>query len=106
VRLVSPEGDIRSDAAIGDGPVDAVYKAVNRVTGLTPELSVITVASVTEGIDAQGKVTIRIQDRDGGTYTGRAADTDIIVASARAYLNALNRMVAVTARNAEVRANP
>jgi 2-isopropylmalate synthase len=61
---------------------------------------------VTEGIDAQGEVTIRIEDDKGRTYTGRAADTDIIVASARAYMNALNRMLAVQARNAEVRANP
>jgi len=55
------------------------------------------VNSVTEGIDAQGSVTIRIEE-DGRTYTGRAADTDIIVASARAYLSALNRMLTVTGR--------
>jgi len=60
---------------------------------------------VTEGIDAQGDVTIRIE-QDGRTYTGRAADTDIIVASAKAYMSALNRMLLVSARNDEVRANP
>ncbi len=95
LRLVDPEGNIRMDAAVGSGPVDAVYRAMNRITGLTPALTEFSVKSVTEGIDAQGEVTIRIE-QDGRTYTGRSADTDIIVASAKAYMNALNRMVAIT----------
>jgi len=97
LRLVDPEGNIRTDAATGTGPVDAVYRAMNRITGLAPSLTEFNVNSVTEGIDAQGSVTIRIEE-DGRTYTGRAADTDIIVASARAYLSALNRMLTVTGR--------
>lgn len=97
LRLVDPAGNIRTDAATGTGPVDAVYRAMNRITGLTPVLSEFSVQSVTEGIDAQGEVTIRIE-QDGKTYSGRAADTDIIVASAKAYVNALNRMLAVTGR--------
>ncbi len=97
LRLVDPEGNIRTDAATGTGPVDAVYRAMNRITGLTPSLTEFSVKSVTEGIDAQGEVTIRIED-DGKTYMGRAADTDIIVSSARAYISALNRMLAVTRR--------
>jgi 2-isopropylmalate synthase len=97
LRLVDPEGNIRTDAATGTGPVDAVYRAMNRITGLAPSLTEFSVNSVTEGIDAQGSVTIRIEE-DGRTYTGRAADTDIIVASARAYLSALNRMLTVTGR--------
>ncbi len=92
LRLIDPEGNVRIDAATGTGPVDAVYRAMNRITGLAPELTEFSVKSVTEGIDAQGEVTIRIE-QDGKTYTGRAADTDIIVASARAYMGALNRMV-------------
>ena len=99
LRLVDPAGNIRTDAATGTGPVDAVYRAMNRITGLTPSLIEFSVNSVTEGIDAQGNVTIRIEE-DGRTYTGRAADTDIIVASARAYLSALNRMLTVTGRAA------
>jgi 2-isopropylmalate synthase len=95
LRLIDPEGNIRVDAAVGTGPVDAVYRAMNRITGLTPALTEFSVQSVTEGIDAQGEVTIRIEE-DGRSYTGRAADTDIIVASARAYMSALNRMVAIT----------
>ena len=95
LRLVDPDGNIRTDAATGTGPVDAVYRAMNRITGLTPTLSEFSVNSVTEGIDAQGDVTIRIE-QDGRIYTGRAADTDIIVASAKAYMSALNRMLLVT----------
>lgn len=105
LRLIDPTGNILTDAATGTGPVDAVYRAMNRITGLAPELTEFSVKSVTEGIDAQGEVTIRIM-QDGKTYTGRAADTDIIVSSAKAYMSALNRMITVTARNDEVRANP
>jgi 2-isopropylmalate synthase len=57
-------------------------------------LTEFTVKSVTEGIDAQGEVLIRIES-DGVTYTGRGADTDIIIASAKAYMNALNRLLFV-----------
>ena len=98
VRLIGPDGALHSDAAIGSGPVDAIYQAINRVMGVQNELTEFSVKSVTEGIDAQGEVTIRIE-ADGGVYTGRAADTDILVASARAYLHALNRHLnAVTSR--------
>ncbi len=93
VRLIGPDGAMHEDAAIGTGPVDAIYKAINRVTGLENTLTEFSVKSVTEGIDAQGEVTIRI-DTDGGTYQGRAADPDILVASARAYVHALNRSIA------------
>jgi 2-isopropylmalate synthase len=82
-----------ADAALGTGPVDAVYKAINRLVGVANNLTEFTVTSVTEGIDAIGEVLIRIES-DGVTYTGRGADTDIIVASAKAYTNALNRLLA------------
>jgi 2-isopropylmalate synthase len=97
LRLIDPEGNVRTDAATGTGPVDAVYRAMNRITGLAPSLTEFSVKSVTEGIDAQGDVTIRIE-QDGRTYTGRAADTDIIVASAKAYMSALNRMLLINTR--------
>jgi len=90
VRLVGPDGETHQDAAIGTGPVDAIYQAINRVMQVSNELTEFSVKSVTEGIDAQGEVTIRIE-ADGGSYSGRAADTDILVASARAYVHALNR---------------
>jgi 2-isopropylmalate synthase len=73
--------------------VDAVYKAINRIVGIPNELTEFTVKSITEGIDAIGEVLIRIESK-GVTYTGRGAATDVIVASAKAYMNALNRLLA------------
>lgn len=106
VRLVGPDGQVHSDAAVGTGPVDAVYQAINRIVGVENQLTEFTVKSVTEGIDAQGEVTIRIQ-RGDATYVGRGADTDIIVASAKAYMNALNRLLSVAQSSEfDVRANP
>jgi 2-isopropylmalate synthase len=98
VRLTGPKGEPREDAALGTGPVDAVYKAINRLVGVPNILTEFSVKSVTEGIDAIGEVLIRIES-DGVTYTGRGADTDIIVASAKAYMNALNRLLSAK-RNA------
>jgi 2-isopropylmalate synthase len=98
VRLKDPQGKILEDASLGTGPVDAVYKAINRIVCVSNHLTEFTVNSVTEGIDAQGEVLIRIES-DGVTYTGRGADTDIIVASARAYMNALNRLLFVKKNN-------
>ncbi len=93
VRLRGPRGKVLADAALGTGPVDAVYKAINRLVKVPNRLTEFTVNSVTEGIDAMGEVLIRIES-DGITYTGRGADTDIVVASAKAYMNALNRLLA------------
>jgi len=94
VRLINPGGQAVADAALGTGPVDAVYEAINRIVKVPNKLTEFTVKSVTEGIDAIGEVLIRIES-DGASYTGRGADTDIIVASAKAYMNALNRLLAV-----------
>jgi len=93
VRLINPEGKTVEDAALGTGPVDAVYMAINRLVKVPNNLTEFSVKSVTDGIDAIGEVLIRIES-EGVTYTGRGADTDIIVASARAYINALNRLLA------------
>jgi 2-isopropylmalate synthase len=94
VRLTGPDGKIVEDASLGTGPVDAVYKAINRIVKVPNCLTEFTVKSVTEGIDAMGEVLIRIES-DGVTYTGRGVDTDIIVSSAKAYMNALNRLLTV-----------
>ena len=91
VTLRTPQGKELTDAAIGTGPVDAVYKAINRVVNVPNKLIEFSVKSVTAGIDAMGEVTIRLQ-HEGKIYSGHAADTDIIVASARAYVSALNRL--------------
>ena len=94
VKLTGPDGFTTTDAATGTGPVDAIYKAINRIVQVPNTLSEFTVKSITEGIDAIGEVTIRIQ-KNGGVYVGRGSDTDILVASAKAYLNALNRLIAM-----------
>ncbi|MFC1912728.1 2-isopropylmalate synthase [Chloroflexota bacterium] len=93
VRLIAPDGRVLEDAALGTGPVDAVYKAINRLVEVPNTLTEFSVNSITEGIDAIGEVLIRIESKGIG-YTGRGADTDIIVASAKAYINALNRLLA------------
>ena len=106
VRLIGPDGAIHADAALGTGPVDAVYRAINRIVDIPNELTEFHVKSVTEGIDAQGEVTIRVEG-GGRSYLGRGADTDVIVASAKAYMNALNRMLAIDRRqDAAVRGKP
>ncbi len=79
---------------VGTGPVDAVYQAINRIIRVPNVLTEFAVKAVTEGIDAMGEVTIRIQT-DGQIFTGRGASTDIIVASAKAYMNALNKLLDV-----------
>jgi 2-isopropylmalate synthase len=93
VTLRTPNGEELTDAAIGTGPVDAVYKAINRVVNVPNELIEFSVQSVTAGIDAIGEVTIRLR-HDSQVFSGHAANTDIIVASAHAYVNALNRLYA------------
>jgi 2-isopropylmalate synthase len=97
VRLIGPGGQLLADASLGTGPVDAVYKAINRLVGVPNNLTEFSVKSVTAGIDAMGEVTIRIES-GGRTYSGRGADTDIIVASAKAYMNALNRLLSAMQR--------
>ncbi|MFZ4666451.1 MAG: 2-isopropylmalate synthase [Prochlorotrichaceae cyanobacterium] len=94
VRLITPDGAELTDAAIGSGPVDAVYRAINRLVTIPNELIEFSVKSVTEGIDAMGEVTIRLRHEDR-IFSGHSANTDIIVASAQAYLHALNRLCAV-----------
>ena len=93
VMLRTPAGEELMDAAIGTGPVDAVYKAINRVVQIPNQLIEFSVQSVTEGIDALGEVTIRLRYEDK-VFSGHAANTDIVVASAHAYLHALNRLYA------------
>jgi len=93
VRLIGPGGKtVIEGAALGTGPVDAVYKAINLCVKVPNSLTEFSVKSVTEGIDALGEVLIRIES-GGVSYTGRGADTDIIVSSAKAYINALNRLI-------------
>ncbi len=91
VTIVTPEGNILTDAAVGTGPVDAVYRTINRLVNIPNQLTEFSVQSVTQGIDALGTVTVRLQKGDK-TFFGQASDTDIVVASAYAYVSALNRL--------------
>jgi 2-isopropylmalate synthase len=85
------EQGTRTDAAIGDGPIDAVYRAIDRITGFRCELRDFGIRAITKGKDAMGEVTLQISS-NGFTERGRAARTDIIEASALAYLVAVNRL--------------
>jgi 2-isopropylmalate synthase len=106
VRLKAPDGRVHTHAAVGTGPVDAAYKAIDALVQAPAELLEFSVRSVTEGIDALGEVTVRVQalkersalsaQHDVATppvFHGHASDTDIIVASVKAYLKALSRML-------------
>ncbi len=110
VQLRAPNGNTLVDSAHGTGPVDALYNAINRIVGEPNELIEFSVNSVTEGIDAVGEVTVRITsdiEEETGlpvnpqtealthVFGGHGASTDIIVASARAYMNALNKLIAI-----------
>jgi len=102
VRIRGPQGDIVCDADHGTGPVDAIYRAINRVIGEPNELIEFSIQAITEGIDAVGRVTIRIQAeepvKENGVerrvFSGHGADTDILTAAAKAYMFALNRLIA------------
>lgn len=93
VELIDRDGNHYVDSSHGTGPVDAVYKAISGIVGVPNDLSEFSVQAVTRGIDALGEVTIRVTSPDGKVYTGRGAHSDIIVASAKAYTNALNRLL-------------
>jgi 2-isopropylmalate synthase len=99
VRLVGPQGEVSVVAAVGTGPVDAAFKAIDAIVKVENTLLEYLVQSVTEGIDAVGNVTVRIQGttpvsrlhaqnegQGGRLFHGHGADPDIIVASAKAYL--------------------
>jgi 2-isopropylmalate synthase len=101
VELITAEGEHIIDSSHGTGPVDAVYKAINRIVDVPNDLTEFSVQAVTRGIDALGEVTIRVTAEDGRVFTGRGAHSDIIVASAKAYTNALNRLLVAGKRDVE-----
>jgi 2-isopropylmalate synthase len=81
------------DAGIGDGPVDAALKAIDRLTRTPGKLLDYSLRAVSQGKDAMGEVTVKVNFGDGKILTGKGASTDVIEASARAYLNAVNRFL-------------
>ena len=101
------DGQVFTEAGFGTGPVDAVYQAINRIVGVPNKLIEFSIQSITEGLDAVGDVTIRIEAAEpvgdqqsavGGrgrrVFSGRGVDTDIVMASAKAYMQALNKLLA------------
>ena len=98
--VVSENGVERRSEAQGSGPVDASFKAIEAVVASGAELLLYSVNNITTGTDSQGEVTVRLA-RDGRIVNGQGADTDIVVASAKAYLNALNKL-----HSKEQRLNP
>ena len=94
VTLGCPDGQSRTVESKGTGPVDAVCKAIDQVVDLNIDLTEFAVSAVTEGIDSLGEVTIRVA-KDGSVYSGRGSDSDIVVASAKAYVNAINRLITI-----------
>lgn len=111
VRLTGPDGQTQTVAEVGTGPVDAAYKAIQVLVHVPCTLLEYTVQSVTEGIDALGEVSVRVSPHDGDAppdrinpqyeqtrarvFHGHGAHTDVIVASAKAYLAAINRILAI-----------
>jgi len=95
ITLVAPDGLERVNSSEGTGPVDAVCNAIDGMIDEQIDLTEFAVNSVTEGIDALGEVTIRVRGADGNIYAGRGSSTDIVVASAKAYVNAINRVLAM-----------
>ncbi len=111
VRLRDPGGSMYVQACVGTGPVDAAFKAISSIVNFPNSLQEFVVHAVTEGIDALGEVTVRLQgegetldvglqpDQDQPrTFGGYGADTDIVVASAKAYLSALNKMLVASGK--------
>ncbi|NLY75683.1 MAG: 2-isopropylmalate synthase [Firmicutes bacterium] len=91
IRLKVDETPVQ-EASCGDGPVDAVYKAIDRITKLKVKLDEYNIKAVTSGEDALGEVTVKVRE-NGNAYIGRGLSTDIIEASALAYLHAINKII-------------
>ncbi len=92
------EGKVRKTAQMGDGPVDATFKAIQKLTGSQARLLHFSVGAITGGTDAQGECTVRLE-HDGREVLGQGAHPDIIVASAKAYINAVNKIATTPKRN-------
>ena len=94
IKLADKDGNESVDASTGDGPVDAVMKAIERIAGIGGRLKSYNIKALTAGKDAQGDVTLAAEfDESGYDVRGKGSDTDIVVASAKAYLDALNKYV-------------
>lgn len=92
------EGEVKKAAVMGDGPVDASFKAIKEITATAYPLLNFSVGAITGGTDAQGECSVRLKNKEGREVLGQGAHPDIIVASAKAYINALNKIVSISQR--------
>lgn len=90
---VKVKGEVKQAAACGDGPVDAAYEAIREATGLSPKLESYAIKAVTAGKEALGEATVKIIGDNNRRFSGRGVSTDIIEASAKAYIDAMNRII-------------
>ncbi|HEC16290.1 MAG TPA: 2-isopropylmalate synthase [Sedimenticola sp.] len=95
--VLSVDGEERSGSAAGSGPVDATYRAIEAIVDSGAELQLYSVNNITSGTDAQGEVTVRLA-KGGRMVNGQGADTDIVIASAKAYINGYNKIVQVSGK--------
>jgi len=102
---VRVNGESRQGAAIGDGPVDATCKAISAVTQAAAKLVRYEIRAVTEGLEAMGEVNVQLE-ADGWKVAGRGASTDVIEASAKAYIDGLNKLAARARAGAQAPAEP
>ena len=86
------DGEEKQASCSGSGPVDASFKAIEKLVGSGTELQLYSVNNITSGTDSQGEVTVRLQ-LGGRIVNGQGADTDIVIASAKAYINAINKII-------------
>ncbi len=99
------DGQILQDAGFGDGPVDATFKAIQKITKTRSKLGKFYVNAITGGTDAQGEVFVKLEEK-GSTVIGKGVDTDVIVAAGKAYVNALNKLEYVKKRKAPTKGEP
>lgn len=105
IKLKTDDGREITDAGIGVGSVDAVYKTIDKLVDADYKLADFVVKSVTGGTDAIGEVTVKLETPDGRVYTGRGASLDIVEASAKAYINAINKLVYYQSKRSPRQAN-
>ena len=96
VRL-QKDGQVMEGVAIGSGPLDASFKAINRMLGMDVRLESFSLNAVTDGEDAIGEAVVKLESPNGDTFTGTGLSTDIIESSIRAYVNGINKMMEATA---------
>jgi 2-isopropylmalate synthase len=102
----SKKDTILEDAGVGDGPVDAALKAIDRLTETQGILKDYALRGVSQGKDALGEVSLKVDFGDGELITGKGASTDVIEASAKAYLNAVNRHLSNKRRKKTTKKKP